>query len=169
MGDIVALVEEVTKNVDMASAQKLAEKIKAGDSFTLDDFMAQMSQMSKMGGLSSLMDKLPSAMTAKAGAVDMNKAERDMRRMEGILKSMTAKERAQPSLLFDGKSKASRKRRIATGAGVQVQEVNRLLNQYDQMRTMMKKFSGGGMMKMMKKLGGMKGLMGGGGMPPGFK
>ena len=169
MGDIVALVEEVTKNVDMASAQKLAEKIKAGDSFTLDDFMAQMSQMSKMGGLSSLMDKLPSAMTAKAGAVDMNKAERDMRRMEGILKSMTAKERAQPSLLFDGKSKASRKRRIATGAGVQVQDVNRLLNQYDQMRTMMKKFSGGGMMKMMKKLGGMKGLMGGGGMPPGFK
>ena len=167
MGDIVALVEEVTKNVDMASAQKLAEKIKAGDSFTLDDFMAQMSQMSKMGGLSSLMDKLPSAMTAKAGAMDMNKAERDMRRMEGILKSMTAKERAQPSLLFDGKSKASRKRRIATGAGVQVQEVNRLLNQYDQMRTMMKKMSGGGMMKMMKKLGGMKGL--GGMMPPGMK
>ncbi|HEY4081343.1 MAG TPA: signal recognition particle protein [Burkholderiaceae bacterium] len=166
MGDIVALVEEVTKNVDMASAAKLAEKLKSGDSFTLDDFLAQMSQMKNMGGLSSLMDKLPSHMTAKAGAADMGRAERDMRRMEGILKSMTAKERAQPSLLFDGKSKASRKRRIAAGAGVQVQEVNRLLNQYDQMRTMMKKFSGGGMMKMMKKLGGMKGM--GGMMPPKF-
>jgi len=168
MGDIVALVEEVTKNVDLASAAQLAEKIKAGDSFTLDDFLAQMSQMKKMGGLSSLMDKLPTQMTAKAGAADMDRAERDMRRMEGIMRAMTAKERAQPSLLLDGKTKASRKRRIAAGAGVQVQEVNRLLNQYDQMRTMMKKFSGGGMMKMMKKLGAMKGLMGGG-MPPGFK
>ncbi|MBV8503442.1 MAG: signal recognition particle protein [Paucibacter sp.] len=167
MGDIVALVEEVTKSVDMASAQKLAEKIKAGDSFTLDDFMAQLDQMNKMGGLSSLMDKLPTQMTAKAGAADMDRAERDMRRMQGIMKSMTAKERAQPSLLLDGKTKASRKRRIAAGAGVQVQEVNRLLNQYDQMRTMMKKFSGGGMMKMMKKLGGLKGM--GGMMPPGFK
>ncbi|XHS80213.1 signal recognition particle protein [Burkholderiaceae bacterium UC74_6] len=168
MGDIVALVEEVTKNVDMASAQKLAEKIKAGDSFTLDDFLAQMSQMKNMGGLSSLMDKLPAQMSAKAGAADMDRAERDMRRMEGIMRAMTAKERSTPSLLLDGKTKASRKRRIAAGAGVQVQEVNRLLNQYDQMRTMMKKFSGGGMMKMMKKLGAMKGLMGGG-MPPGFK
>ena len=167
MGDIVALVEEVTKNVDMASAAKLAERIKSGDSFTLDDFLAQMSQMKNMGGLSSLMDKLPSHMTAKAGAPDMDRAERDMRRMEGILKSMTAKERAQPNLLFDGKTKASRKRRIAAGAGVQVQDVNRLLNQYDQMRTMMKKFSGGGMMKMMKKLGGLKGM--GGMMPPGMK
>jgi len=170
MGDIVALVEEVTKNVDMASAQKLAEKIKSGDSFTLNDYLDQLSQMKKMGGLSSLMDKLPSQMTAKAGAADMDRAERDMRRMEGIMRAMTAKERAQPSLLFDGKSKASRKRRIAAGAGVQIQEVNRLLNQYDQMRAMMKKMSGGGMMKMMKKMGAMKGLMGGGGgMPPGFK
>jgi signal recognition particle subunit SRP54 len=168
MGDIVALVEEVTKSVDMASAQKLAEKIKSGDSFTLDDFMAQLDQMNKMGGLSSLMDKLPTQMTAKAGAADMDRAERDMRRMQGIMKSMTAKERAQPSLLLDGKTKASRKRRIAAGAGVQVQEVNRLLNQYDQMRAMMKKMSGGGMMKLMKKMGAMKGLMGGG-MPPGFK
>src|SRR6185312_7722288 len=78
MGDIVALVEEVTKNVDMASAAQLAEKIRAGDSFTLDDFLAQMSQMKKMGGLSSLMDKLPTQMTAKAGAADMDRAERDM-------------------------------------------------------------------------------------------
>lgn len=153
----------------MAAAEKLAGKLKSGSGFDLNDFLSQISQMKKMGGLSSLMDKLPSAMTAKAGAADMDKAERDMKRMEGILNAMTAKERASPKLLLDGKSKASRKKRIATGAGVQVQDVNRLLNQYDQMAGMMKKMSGGGMMKMMKKMGAMKGLMGGGGLPPGMK
>ncbi|MBB3195285.1 signal recognition particle protein [Roseateles terrae] len=169
MGDIVALVEEVQKGVDVEAAQKLAEKLKSGDGFDLNDFLAQISQMKKMGGLSGLMDKLPTQMTAKAGAADMDKAERDMKRMEGILNAMTAKERRQPSLLMDGKSKASRKRRIAAGAGVQIQEVNRLLNQFDQMQGMMKKMKGGGLMKMMKKLGGAKGLKGmmggGGGMP----
>ncbi|ALV08612.1 signal recognition particle protein [Roseateles depolymerans] len=170
MGDIVALVEEVQKGVDVEAAQKLAEKLKSGDGFDLNDFLAQISQMKKMGGLSGLMDKLPTQMTAKAGAADMDKAERDMKRMEGILNAMTAKERRQPSLLMDGKSKASRKRRIAAGAGVQIQEVNRLLNQFDQMQGMMKKMKGGGLMKMMKKLGGMKGMKGmmgggGGGMP----
>lgn len=83
-----------------------------------------------------------------------------MKRMEGILRAMTAKERAQPALLMDGKSKASRKRRIATGAGVQIQDVNRLLNQFDQMQQMMKKMKGGGLMKMMKRMGGLKGLPG---------
>ena len=164
MGDIVALVEEVTKGVDVAAAQKLAEKLKSGDGFDLNDFLAQISQMKKMGGLSGLMDKLPAQMAAKAGQGDMDKAERDMKRMEGILNAMTAKERRQPALLMDGKSKASRKRRIAAGAGVQIQEVNRLLNQFDQMQGMMKKMKGGGLMKMMKRMGGMKNLMGGGGM-----
>ncbi|HEY1089922.1 MAG TPA: signal recognition particle protein, partial [Burkholderiaceae bacterium] len=164
MGDIVALVEEVTKGVDMAAAEKLAGKLKSGSGFDLNDFLAQISQMKKMGGLSNLMDKLPAAMTAKAGAPDMDKAERDMKRMEGILNAMTAKERAKPTLLLDGKSKASRKRRIALGAGVQIQDVNRLLNQYDQMQGMMKKMAGGGLMKMMKRMGGMKGMM-----PPGMK
>ncbi|MDT7837457.1 signal recognition particle protein [Aquabacterium sp. OR-4] len=163
MGDIVALVEEVTKGVDMAAAQKLAEKVKSGDGFDLNDFLAQLSQMKKMGGLGQLMDKLPSQMTAKAGQADLDKAEKDMRRMEGILNAMTAKERARPALLMDGKTKASRKRRIATGAGVQIQDVNRLLNQFDQMQGMMKKMKGGGLMKMMKRLGGMKGMM-----PPGM-
>jgi len=161
MGDIVALVEEVQKGVDMEAAQKLADKVKAGDSFDLDDFLMQISQMKKMGGLSSLMDKLPSAMTAKAGNLDMDKAERDVRRMEGIIRSMTPKERSKPSVLMDGKSKAARKRRIAAGAGVHIQEVNRLLNQFEQMQGMMKKMKGGGMMKMIKRMGGMKGLMGG--------
>jgi signal recognition particle subunit SRP54 len=159
MGDIVALVEEVQKGVDMEAAQKLADKVKAGDSFDLDDFLMQISQMKKMGGLSSLMDKLPSQLTAKAGNVDMDKAERDVRRMEGIIRSMTPQERSKPSVLMDGKSKAGRKRRIAAGAGVHIQEVNRLLNQFEQMQGMMKKMKGGGMMKMIKRMGGMKGLM----------
>jgi signal recognition particle subunit SRP54 len=155
MGDIVALVEEVTKGVDMAAAQKLADKVKSGDAFDLNDFLSQISQMKKMGGLSGLMDKLPAQMTAKAGAVDMDRAERDVRRMEGIICSMTPHERRKPDII-----KATRKRRIAAGAGVQVQEVNRLLNQFEQMRDMMKKMKGGGMMKMMKRMGGMKGFPG---------
>lgn len=154
MGDIVALVEEVQKSVDLDAAQKLADKVKSGDGFDLNDFLMQISQMKKMGGLSGLMDKLPSALTAKAGNVDMDRAEKDVRRMEGIIHSMTALERRKPELI-----KASRKRRIAAGAGVHVQEVNRLLNQFEQMQGMMKKMKGGGLMKMMKRMGGMKGLM----------
>ncbi|KQU67237.1 MULTISPECIES: signal recognition particle protein [unclassified Rhizobacter] len=162
MGDIVALVEEVQKGVDVAAAQKLAEKLKSGDNFDLNDFLSQISQMKKMGGLSGLMDKLPTQMTAKAGNLgqaDMDRAERDVRRMEGIINSMTPLERRKPELL-----KATRKRRIAAGAGVQVQEVNRLLNQFEQMQGMMKKMKGGGLMKMMKRMGGLKGLGGPGGL-----
>jgi signal recognition particle subunit SRP54 len=157
MGDIVALVEQVTANVDMAAAQKLAAKVKSGEGFDLNDFLAQIQQMKQMGGLSTLMEKMPSQIQAKAGQVDMDKAERDIRRKEGIICSMTPLERRKPDLI-----KATRKRRIAAGAGVHVQEVNRLLNEFDQMQSMMKKMKGGGMMKMMKKLGG---LGGGKGMP----
>ena len=160
MGDIVALVEEVQKGVDIEAAQKLAEKVKSGVDFDFNDFLSQISQMKKMGGLSGLIDKLPTELASKAGQADMGKAERDMRRMEGIICAMTAKERRQPALLMDGKSKASRKRRIAAGAGVQIQEVNRMLNQFEQMQTMMKKMRGGGLMKMMKRMGGMKGMPG---------
>ncbi|GAP35254.1 signal recognition particle protein [Piscinibacter sakaiensis] len=162
MGDIVALVEQVTQGVDMAAAQKLADKVKSGDGFDLEDFLSQLSQMKKMGGISGLVDKLPSQLTggrtAQLGQADMDRAERDVRRMEGIIFSMTPQERRKPELL-----KASRKRRIAAGAGVQVQDVNRLLNQFEQMRDMMKKMKGGGLMKMMRRMGGMKGMM-----PPGF-
>jgi signal recognition particle subunit SRP54 len=156
MGDIVALVEEVQKGVDIAAAQKLAEKVKSGSGFDLNDFLAQITQMKKMGGLSGLMDKLPTQMMGKAqrGQADMDRAERDVRRMEGIICSMTALERRKPELI-----KASRKRRIAAGAGVQVQEVNRLLNQFEQMQAMMKKMKGGGLMKLMRRMGG-KGLPG---------
>jgi signal recognition particle subunit SRP54 len=163
MGDIVALVEQVTAGVDMEAAQKLAAKVKSGGSFDLNDFLAQIQQMKQMGGLSSLMDKLPSQMTAKAGAMDMDKVEKDIGRKQGIIHSMTPKERSKPELI-----KATRKRRIAAGAGVQVQDVNRMLKEFEQMQDMMKKMSGGGMMKMMKRMGAMKGMMGGGGGFPGL-
>jgi len=160
MGDIVALVEEVQKGVDVAAAQKLAEKVKSGDAFDLNDFLMQISQMKKMGGLSGLVDKLPTQMmggkTPQLGQADMDRAERDVRRMEGIICSMTPLERRKPDLI-----KATRKRRIAAGAGVQVQDVNRLLNQFEQMQGMMKKMKGGGLMKMMKRMGGGLKLPGG--------
>jgi len=158
MGDILALVEEVQKGVDVAAAQRLADKVRSGDAFDLNDFLMQLTQMKKMGGLAGLIDKLPTQMTAKTGQADMDRAERDVKRMEGIICSMTLLERRKPDLL-----KATRKRRVAAGAGVQVQEVNRLLKQYEQMRDMMKKMKGGGLMKMMKRMGGMKG------MPPGMR
>ena len=126
--------------------------------FDLEDFGQQISQMKKMGGLSGLMDKLPSQLAAKAGDAEMARAERDVRRMEGIIHSMTPLERRRPELL-----KASRKRRIAAGAGVPVQEVNRLLKQFEQMQGMMKKMKGGGLMKMMKRMGGLGGFPG---LPP---
>ncbi|MFZ5566841.1 MAG: signal recognition particle protein [Pseudomonadota bacterium] len=153
MGDIVALVEQVTAGVDMEAAQKLAAKVKSGESFDLNDFLGQLQQMKQMGGLSSLMDKLPAQMVAKAGQVDTDKVERDLRRKEGIIQSMTKLERRKPDII-----KATRKRRIAAGAGVQVQDVNRLLKEFEQMQEMMKKMKGGGMMKLMKRLGGMKGM-----------
>jgi signal recognition particle subunit SRP54 len=153
MGDIVALVEQVTAGVDMQAAQKLAAKVKSGEGFDLNDFLSQIQQMKQMGGLSQLMDKLPAQMQAKAGQVDMDKAERDIRRKEGIICSMTPLERRKPDLI-----KATRKRRIAAGSGVQVQEVNRLLNEFEQMQGMMKKMKGGGLMKMMKRMGGGKGM-----------
>jgi signal recognition particle subunit SRP54 len=151
MGDILALVEEAQRGVDSQAAQKLADKVKKGGDFDLNDFKAQLSQMKKMGGLSSLMDKLPAQFQQAAQGADMNNAEKQMRRMEGIINSMTLQERAKPELI-----KAARKRRIAAGAGVHVQEVNRMLNQYEQMRGMMKKLKGGNLQKMMR---GMKGML----------
>lgn len=153
MGDILALVEQVTAGVNIEAAQKLAAKVKSGAGFDLNDFLSQIQQMKQMGGLSGLMDKLPSHMTAKAGQMDMDKVERDIRRKEGIIHSMTPKERSKPEII-----KATRKRRIAAGAGVQVQDVNRMLKEFEQMQEMMKKMKGSGMMKMMKRMGGMKGV-----------
>jgi signal recognition particle subunit SRP54 len=154
MGDIVSLVEEAHKAVDQEEAQKLAAKLKAGNRFDLNDFASQLGQMSRMGGLSGLLDKLPAQFQQAAAGADMSKAEKQVKRMQAIIYSMTPGERAKPELI-----KASRKRRIATGAGVPVQEVNRLLSQFDQMQGMMKKMQKGGLAKMMR---GMKGMMPGG-------
>lgn len=151
MGDILALVEEARKGVDMEAAQDLAHKIKGGGKFDLNDFKSQLGQMKKMGGMSNLLDKLPAQFQQAAGGANMDQAEKQVRRMEGIINSMTPRERSKPELI-----KASRKRRIATGAGVQIQEVNRMLAQFEQMQSMMKKLKGGGLMKMMR---GMKGMM----------
>ncbi len=150
MGDILALVAEAHKNMDVSAAQDLANKVKSGGKFDLNDFKAQISQMKKMGGLSGLLDKLPAQMQQAAAGANMGMAEKQVRRMEGIINSMTPLERAKPDLI-----KASRKRRIATGAGVQIQEVNRMLAQFEQMQSMMKKLKGGGMMKMMRSMKGM--------------
>jgi len=153
MGDIVSLVEQAQKNIDMAEAQKLATKIKSGDKFDLNDFRDQIVQVKKMGDMSSMLEKLPAQFAQAAGQLQSGQAEKQMRRTEGILNSMTPLERTKPELL-----KASRKRRIAMGAGVPVQEVNRMLNQFEQMQGMMKQMKKGGMAKMMRAMGGMKGL-----------
>ncbi len=161
MGDIVALVEDVQKSVDVKSAEKFAKRMQAGERFDMNDFKEQLSQMRKMGGLSGLLDKLPAQLQQSAGKINDQDADRQVRRVEGIINSMTPSERSKPDLI-----KASRKRRIAAGSGVPVQEVNRLLNQFEQMQAMMKQMRKGGLAKMMRGMGGMKGLMGGmGGMP----
>ena len=160
MGDIVALVEDVKKAVDVESAQKFARRMQAGGRFDLNDFREQIGQMRKMGGLAGLVDKLPAQFAQAAGQVNPADSEKQIRHIEGIIASMTPGERAKPELI-----KASRKRRIATGAGVPVQEVNRLLNQFEQMQSVMKQMKKGGLAKMMRSLGGMRGLPGLPGMP----
>ncbi len=155
MGDIVALVEDVKKSVDQESAQKFAKRMQSGERFDLNDFKEQIAQMRKMGGLSGLIDKLPAQLAEAAGQVNADDQEKKIRRTEGIINSMTAAERAKPELI-----KASRKRRIAVGAGVPVQEVNQMLKQFEQMQTMMKQMKKGGLAKMMRGLGALKGMPG---------
>ena len=148
MGDVLSLIEDVQKTVDIAEAEKLAKKVKSGKGFDLEDFKNQMMQMRKMGGVSALMDKLP-AQLAQAAQSAPQIDDKALSRIEGIINSMTPRERQFPDLL-----KASRKRRIAAGSGTTVQEVNRLLNQFEQTQKMMKMMAKGGLQKMMR---GMKG------------
>lgn len=148
MGDVLTLVEEAQRNVDQAEAEKLAKKIKSGKHFDLEDFKMQMVQMKKMGGLNALMDKLPAQLGQAAAGAPVD--DKVIARIEGIINSMTPEERRKPELI-----KASRKRRIAAGAGVQVQEVNRLLNQFGQTQKMMKMLGKGGMGKLMRSMKGM--------------
>ncbi len=149
MGDVLSLIEDAQRSVDMGEAEKLAKKVQSGKGFDLNDFKMQIVQMRKMGGISAMMDKLPAAMSKAAAGANID--ERAINRTEGIINSMTPQERAKPEIL-----KATRKRRIAAGAGVQVMHVNQLLNQFEQTQKMMKMLSGGGMAKMMR---GMKGMM----------
>jgi signal recognition particle subunit SRP54 len=149
MGDVLSLIEEVQRGVDREEAEKLAKKVKSGKGFDLDDFRQQIAQMRSMGGLAALADKLPGDLARLAqGAPGME--DRAIRRIEGIICSMTREERAKPEII-----KASRKRRIAAGAGVSVQEVNRMLNQFEQTQKMMKMMAKGGMAKMMRSMRGM--------------
>ncbi|NDU80214.1 MAG: signal recognition particle protein, partial [Ferrovum sp.] len=138
MGDVLSLIEEAHKNVDHEAAQKLATKMSKGERFTLSDFKDQLLQMKKVGGVQSMMDKLPTQLT-QGIPTNKNIDDKALKRIEGIIDSMTPKERNNPDIL-----KASRKRRIAQGAGVPVSEVNKLLTQFEQMQKMMKMFSKGG-------------------------
>jgi len=155
MGDVLSLVEEVQQKVDFKKAEQLAKKVQKGKNFDFNDLKEQFEQMQNMGGMAGLIDKLP-GMPGMADKIKDKVNDREMRRMVGIINSMTPKERAFPEII-----KGSRKRRIAEGSGLQVQDVNRLIKQQMQMKKMMKKMSKGGMAKMMR-------AMKGGGMPPGM-
>ena len=148
MGDVLSLIEDAQRTVDRGEAERFAKKLKSGKGFDLEDFKQQIGQMKKMGGVTAMLDKLPGQLAQAAGKAQMD--DKQIRRIEGIINSMTPQERAKPELL-----KASRKRRIATGAGVSVQEVNRLLAQFEQTQKMMKMMAKGGMAKMMRSMKGM--------------
>ena len=154
MGDVISLIEEIEHKVDRDEAEKLAKKLKTGDGFDLNDFLSQLKQMRNMGGMASMMSKMP-GMSQLPDAVKSQMDDKITVRMEAMINSMTRKEREKPEII-----KGSRKRRIAAGSGTTVQEVNRLLKQFDDMQRMMKKMKKGGLAKMMR---GMKGMM-----PPGF-
>ncbi|WP_417500197.1 signal recognition particle protein [Methylophaga sp.] len=156
MGDVLSLVEEAQRKMDVGSAEKLANKLKKGKGFDLEDFQEQLRQMGKMGGIGSLMEKMPGMGNIPAAAKQQVN-DKELAKLEAIINSMTKKERQKPEII-----KGSRKKRIAAGSGTQIQDVNRLLKQFSQMQKMMKKMgSKGGMAKMMRGLGG-KFPMGGG-------
>lgn len=161
MGDVLSLIEDLQRNVDQEKAERMAQKFKKGDEFTLEDFREQLLEMKKMGGMMSMLDKLP-GMQNLPDQVKNQVDDKMFHRMEAMINSMTFKERQNPAII-----KGSRKRRIAAGSGTQVQDLNRMLKQFEEMQRMMKKMRKGGMAKMMR---GMKGLMGGlGGMGGMFK
>ncbi|MFC5921455.1 signal recognition particle protein [Neisseria weixii] len=155
MGDVLSLIEDVQRGIDEEAAAKMAKKIQKGKSFDLNDFKEQIQQMRNMGGLENLMSKMPGELGQISKQIPEGTAEKAMGKVEAIINSMTPKERANPALI-----KASRKRRIAAGAGTNVQEVNKMLKQFEQSQQMMKMFSGNGMSKLMKMAKGMKGMKG---------
>jgi len=148
MGDILSLVEQAERSLDRGQAEKMAAKLKKGKGFDLEDFREQVQQMRKMGGVASLLDKLP-GMGNVPDEVKGQLNDKEFIRTEAIINSMTSEERRSPAII-----KGSRKRRIAAGSGTQVQDVNRLLKQFEQMQRMMKTLSKGGLGRLMKGLGG---------------
>jgi len=149
MGDVLSLIEDVESKTDQKKARQLADKLKKGKGFTLEDFREQLRQMRNMGGVGSLLDKLP-GLPAMPQNVDAMVGDRQFRRLEAMIDSMTAWERRRPEII-----NGSRKKRIASGSGTQVQDVNRLLKQFNQMQKMMKKMSKkGGMTRMLRGMGG---------------
>jgi len=161
MGDVLSLVEQVEQKVDQGKAQKLAEKVMKGKRFDLNDMRDQLQQMLNMGGLGSLMDKLP-GVSNLPDHVKAKANDREVHRMIAIINSMTKKERRHPDLL-----NGSRKARVARGSGMQPSDVNKLLKQYQQMEKMMSKLSGGGLKGLMRQMSGALKGMGGGGFPGG--
>lgn len=149
MGDIVGLVEEAQKNIDIKEAEKLADKVKSGQNFDLDDFKNQIAQMKKMGGMGAMMDKMPSQISGAASKIDPVEGDKSLVQIEAIINSMTKLEKSKPDVI-----KAKRKIRIANGSGARVQDVNRLLKQFEEMQKMMKMFSKGGIGKLMRGLSG---------------
>ena len=155
MGDILTLIEDVERKTDKAASEKLAKKLKKGNGFDLDDFKQQLIQMSNMGGISGMMSKLPGMGQLPQKAMGQVN-DKVLAQTIAIINSMTMKERRIPKIII-----GSRKRRIAMGSGTQIQDVNRLLKQYNQMQKMMKKFTKpGGMKQMMRGMGGMAGMKG---------
>jgi len=152
MGDVVALVEEVRRAVDVEEAQKLAQKVAKGKGFDFNDLRSQLQQLQKMGGMANILDKLPGG-AAAAQKLAPGVAEKELKRQIALIDSMTPRERRRPEII-DG----SRRRRIAAGSGMQVQDVNRLLKQHLDMQRMMKKLGGG---KLARMMGAMAGKMSG--------
>lgn len=165
MGDVLSLIDEAEAKIDKDKAEKFAKKIQKSGQFDLEDFLEQLQQIQSMGGVGGLLGKLP-GMGQLKGQIDGDHAEKEFRRLEAIIKSMTRQERTFPTVI-----KGSRKRRIAMGSGTSVQDVNKLLKQFTQMQKMMKKMKGGGMKNMMRGLAGKlpPGMGGMGGMPPGMR
>jgi signal recognition particle subunit SRP54 len=160
MGDVLSLVEDVQRKMDKGAADQLANKLKKGKGFDLEDFRDQLRQMGQMGGMGSMLEKMP-GMSNIPAAAKQQVNDKELNKLESIINSMTKKERQRPEII-----KGSRKKRIAAGSGTQIQDVNRLLKQFTQMQKMMKKMSGGGMKKMMCNMKGMMPPGGAGGMFP---
>ncbi|MDG4812456.1 signal recognition particle protein [Hydrogenovibrio sp. 3SP14C1] len=163
MGDVLSMIEDAESKIDQKKAQKFAKKIQKSGQFDLDDFLEQLQQINSMGGVGGLMGKMP-GMSQMKGQINNEAVEKDFKRLEAIIQSMTRQEKAHPAII-----KGSRKKRIANGSGTSVQDINKLMKQFTQMQKMMKKVSKGGMKNMMRGMAGKMPPGMGGMLPPGMR